>query len=59
MSASTKKKLRHEQVAAEVTQKQKAAKKEAEKMKLYTAIFLVAVVFMLAQIKSRHASEGT
>ena len=50
MSASTKKKLRQEQVTAEVTKKQKAAKKEADKMKLYTAIFVAVVVFMLAVV---------
>jgi len=50
MSASTKKKLRQSQVATEMTKKQQAAKKEAEKMKLYTAIFVAVVVFMLAVV---------
>ena len=41
MSASSKKKLRKEQNAANMTQRQQAEKKEAKKLKIYTATFWV------------------
>ena len=48
MSASSKKKLRKEQEAAMMTEKQLAAQQEAKKTKLYTSLFVVAMVAILA-----------
>ena len=50
MSASSKKKLRHEQEAAKLTEKQLAAQKEAKKLKLYTIAFVavMAVILVIA-----------
>lgn len=50
MSASSKKKLRKEQAAAQMTEKQQAEQKEAKKLKLYTIGFvaLIAVVLCVA-----------
>ena len=47
MSASSKKKLRNEQAAEKMTQRQEAEKKEAKKLKVYTAVFTVVIVAML------------
>ena len=47
MSASSKKKLRKEQEAAKMTEKQLAAQKEAKKNRLYTSLFVVAMVAIL------------
>ena len=47
MSASAKKKLRKEQNAAQLTEKQLKAQKETKKLKLYTTIFVVAIVAVL------------
>ena len=47
MSASTKKKLRKEQYAATMTEKQQKAKKEAKKLKTYTFTFIVVMVLVL------------
>ncbi len=47
MSASAKKKLRKEQNAALLTEKQMKAQKEAKKLKLYTLIFVVAIAAVL------------
>ena len=47
MSASSKKKLRREQEAAKMTEKQLAALKEAKKTNLYTTVFVVAMVAIL------------
>ena len=47
MSASSKKKLRKEQTAAQMTERQLAEQKEAKKLKLYTSIFVAAVAVML------------
>ena len=47
MSASAKKKLRKEENAAQLTEKQLAEQKEAKKLKLYTTIFVVAIVVVL------------
>ena len=47
MSASSKKKLRKEQVAAQMTEKQLAEQKEAKKLKLYTTIFVAVLAVML------------
>ncbi|MBQ9762539.1 MAG: peptidylprolyl isomerase [Oscillospiraceae bacterium] len=48
MSASSKKKLRKEQEAARMTQKQQAAKKEATKLKIYTWSFWVVIALCVA-----------
>ena len=47
MSASSKKKLRKEQEAVKLTEKQLTAQKEAKKTKLYTTLFVVAMVAIL------------
>ena len=47
MSASSKKKLRKEQEAAMMTEKQLAAQKEAKKNSLYTSLFVVAMAVIL------------
>jgi len=62
MSASSKKKLRREQEAAKLTEKQQAAQKEAKKTKAMTAVFavvmaailVIAAVFGVNQIVSSH-----
>lgn len=48
MSASNKKKLRKEQDAAKLTEKQMSAQKEAKKVSLYTTAFVVVMVLLLA-----------
>ena len=48
MSASSKKKLRKEQEAAKMTEKQLTAQKEAKKTSLYTTAFVVVMVAILA-----------
>ena len=48
MSASDKKRLRKEQNAAAMTEKQKQAQKDAKKLKAYTATFIVVMVLVLA-----------
>ena len=47
MSASSKKKLRKEQEAAKMTEKQLTAQKEAKKTKMYTTAFVAAMVVIL------------
>ena len=47
MSASSKKKLRKEQEAAKMTEKQLTAQKEAKKTRLYTTLFLIVMVAIL------------
>ena len=47
MSASSKKKLRKEQEAAKLTEKQLTAQKEAKKNNLYTTLFVVVMVAIL------------
>ena len=47
MSASAKKKLRKEENAAQLTEKQLTEKKEAKKLKAYTTIFIAAVAVVL------------
>lgn len=47
MSASSKKKLRNEQHAAMLTERQLAEQKEAKKLKLYTAAFVIVLVALL------------
>jgi len=48
MSASSKKKLRNEQEAAKMTERQLAEQKEAKKTKLYTIAFIVVLVALIA-----------
>ena len=48
MSASSKKKLRKEQNAAHMTQKQQAAKKEAKKLLAYTVTFWVVMALCVS-----------
>ncbi len=50
MSASSKKKLRKEQQAAAMTEKQKAAQKEAKKLKIYTLSFWVVMGLIVALV---------
>ena len=47
MSASAKKKLRKEETAAQLTEKQLKEQKEAKKLKLYTTIFVAAIAVVL------------
>ena len=47
MSASSKKKLRNAQEAAKLTERQLAEQKEAKKLKLYTAAFVVVLAVLL------------
>ena len=47
MSASAKKKLRKEENATQLTEKQRKEQKEARSLKIYTAIFVVAIVVVL------------
>lgn len=47
MSASSNKKLRKEQSAEGLTEKQLAAKKEARNLKIYTALFIAAMVLIV------------
>lgn len=47
MSASAKKKLRKEEQAAQLTEKQLQEQKEAKKLKAYTTVFVVAIVLVL------------
>ena len=52
MSASSKKKLRKEQNAANMTQRQQAEQKEAKKMKIYTASFWIILGLCLCIVLS-------
>lgn len=47
MSASSKKKLRKEQDAAKLTEKQLNERKEAKKLKIYTTIFVVVLALLV------------
>lgn len=47
MSSSSKKKLRKEQEATKLTEKQLTAQKEAKKVSLYTTIFVVVMALLL------------
>ena len=59
MSASSKKKLRKEINAAAMTEKQLLEQKESKKLRLYTAIFSIAIaVMILVVIASRVFSSG-
>ncbi len=50
MSASSKKKLRKEQNAAAMTEKQQQAQKEAKSLKRYTLTFVVSMVLIVALV---------
>ena len=47
MSASSKKRLRKEQEAAKMTEKQLTAQKEAKKVNLYTVCFVAVMAVLL------------
>lgn len=47
MSASSKKKLRNSQDGSKLTERQKAEQKEAKKLKLYTAAFVVVLAVLV------------
>lgn len=47
MSASSKKKLRNAQESEKLTERQVSAQKEAKKLKIYTAAFIVITVILL------------
>ena len=47
MSASSKKKLRKEQAAAQMTEKQLTEQKEAKKLKIYTTAFVAVIAILL------------
>ena len=48
MSASTKKKLRNAEHTEKLTERQIAAQKEAKKVKIYTTVFVIVTVILLA-----------
>ena len=63
MSASSKKKLRKEQEAAKLTEKQLTAQKEAKKNHLYTSLFVVVmavilVIALVVGVKQTIANSG-
>ena len=59
MSASNKKKLRKEQEAAAMTEKQLQEQKESKKLRLYTGLFAAAIAVMIVVvIASRVISSG-
>ena len=47
MSASDKKKLRKEQVAAQMTERQRQQQKEDKKLKIYTVTFITALILII------------
>jgi len=48
MSASNKKKLRNAEKTEKLTERQVAAQKEAKKLKIYTTVFIIVTVILLA-----------
>ena len=50
MSGSSKKKLRKEQVAAAMTEKQRQAQKEAKTLKAYTLTFVIVMVLVVSMV---------
>ena len=50
MSGSTKKKLRKEQAAAAMTEKQRQAQKEAKTLKAYTLTFVIVMVLVVSMV---------
>ncbi len=50
MSASEKKKLRHEQYSAQMSERQQQEVKEAKKLRLYTIIFAVVIALMICVV---------
>ena len=57
MSASNKKKLRNAAQAEKLTERQAAAQKEAKKLKIYTAVFIIVTVILLAVALSIGVSQ--
>ncbi len=50
MSASDKKKVRHEQYVSQMTERQKQEAKEAKKLRLYTITFAVVIALMICVV---------
>ncbi len=57
MSASSKKKLRKEQEALQMTEKQLQEKKEAKKLKIYSIVFVVVMVLAIGFFLVRTAAN--
>lgn len=58
MSASDKKKLRKEQVTAQLTERQRQEQAEAKKLKMYTTIFIVAMLVIAVTALTIFAVTG-
>lgn len=58
MSASDKKKLRKEQVTAQLTERQRQEQAEAKKLKMYTTIFIVAMLVIVVTALTIFAVTG-
>ena len=58
MSASEKKKLRHEQYATQMSEKQKQEVKEAKKLRLYTILFAVVIALMICVVIATSVMES-
>ena len=58
MSASSKKKLRNEQNAAALTERQQQEIKEAKKLRTYTALFAIAIAVMLVVVVTTSVIES-
>ena len=59
MSASNKKKLRKEQKAAALSEKQRKEQKEARNLKIWTSVFAVAMVCVLLLFIGARAFDST
>ena len=59
MSASDKKKLRKEQRAAAMSEKQKREQKEAKQLKIWTSIFAVVMAIVILIPIGFNALNGT
>lgn len=58
MSASSKKKLRKEQAAEQMTQRQKQAQKEAKTLKIQSVAFIVVIVMIFGIVLGVFAAQG-
>lgn len=58
MSASSKKKIRKEQEAAKLTERQRKAQKEAKKLKIYSIVFTVVIAVVLVAALTVMAIKG-
>ncbi len=58
MSASEKKKLRHEQYVTQMTEKQQQEVKESKKLRLYTIIFAVVIALMICVVIATNITES-